>query len=46
MAMARKRRPILSPIARPGRRYISGLIYLGIVLALAFGFLALRVLLG
>ena len=43
---AKQRRPILSPIARPGRRYISGLIYLGIVLFIAFLFLAARILLG
>jgi hypothetical protein len=40
------RRPILSPIARPGRRYISGMIWLGVVIALALAVLAARVLLG
>ena len=40
------KRPILSPIARPGRRYISGIIYLSATLVIALGALLLRVLLG
>jgi hypothetical protein len=40
------KRPILSPIARPGRRYISGIVYLAATVALALGALLLRVLLG
>jgi hypothetical protein len=40
------RRPILSPIARPGRRYVSGIIYLAAVLVVALGFLLVRRLLG
>jgi hypothetical protein len=45
-AMARSVIPPRSSIARPGRRYISGIIYLAIVLALAFGILGARWLLG
>jgi hypothetical protein len=40
------KRPITSPIARPGRRYISGLIYLGLVVALGVLMLAARYLLA
>jgi hypothetical protein len=39
-------RPITSPIARPGRRYISGLIYLGAVVLLGLALLGIRFLLG
>jgi hypothetical protein len=39
-------RPILSPIARPGRRYLSGLVYLGGGIVLALLFVLARVLLG
>ena len=39
-------RPVLSPIARPGRRYVSGAIYLGIVVTGALLALAARWLLG
>jgi hypothetical protein len=44
--MARSVIPPRSSIARPGRRYISGIIYLTIMLALGLGILALRWLLG
>jgi len=40
------RRPITSPIARPGRRYISGLVWLGVCLALGLVTLAARWLLA
>jgi len=40
------RRPVISPLARPGRRYISGFIYLGLALTLAILVLSLRYLLG
>jgi hypothetical protein len=40
------RRPITSPIARPGRKYISGLIYLAVVIFVGLGLLSLRFLLG
>jgi len=36
------RRPITSPIARPGRKYISGIIYLSAVILLGVSLLALR----
>jgi hypothetical protein len=35
-------KPILSPIARPGRRYISGLIYLGVALGVVAALFLLR----
>ena len=44
--MARDVKPPTSPIARPGRKYISGIIYLSLVLILAFGFVGLRSCLG
>jgi hypothetical protein len=44
--MARDVRPPRSSIARPGRRYISGLIYLSIVVALALLLLGARFWLG
>jgi hypothetical protein len=44
--MARDVTPPRSSIARPGRKYISGIIYLTLVLALAFGFFAVRSCLG
>jgi hypothetical protein len=40
--MARNVQPPRSSIARPGRRYISGLVYLAIALSLALALLALR----
>jgi hypothetical protein len=40
--MARDVKPPRSPIAMPGRKYISGIIYLTLVIALAFGVLGLR----
>lgn len=40
--MARDVKPPRSPIAMPGRKYISGIVYLSIVLVLALGFLGLR----
>jgi hypothetical protein len=40
--MARPVQPPRSPIARPGRRYISGMVYLSIVLALALLLLGAR----
>jgi hypothetical protein len=44
--MARDVKPPRSPIAMPGRKYISGLVYLGLVLALALGAVGLRACLG
>ena len=44
--MARNVQPPRSSIARPGRRYISGLIYLTIVVAVALLCLGARWLLG
>jgi hypothetical protein len=44
--MARMVQPPRSSIARPGRRYISGIIYLSIVLVIALGVLSLRWCLG
>jgi len=41
-----RHRPILSPIARPGRSYRSGMIWLGVVFALALLALGVRVWLG
>jgi len=40
--MARDVKPPRSPIAMPGRKYISGMIYLALVVALALGVLGLR----
>jgi hypothetical protein len=40
--MARDVKPPRSSIATPGRRYVSGIIYLSLVIALAFGVLGLR----
>jgi hypothetical protein len=40
--MARNVTPPRSPIAMPGRKYISGLIYLGLVVGLALAVLGLR----
>ncbi len=40
--MARDVKPPRSPIAMPGRKYISGLIYLTLVVALAFAVLGIR----
>lgn len=40
--MARDVKPPQSPIAMPGRRYISGIIYLGLVILLGLGILGLR----
>ncbi len=45
-ALARNVTPPRSSIARPGRRYISGLIYLAITLVLAFGLLGIRSCMG
>ena len=44
--MARDVKPPRSSIARPGRRYISGIIYLSIVVAIALLVLGVRWLLG
>jgi hypothetical protein len=44
--MARDVKPPRSPIAMPGRKYISGVIYLALVVGLAFGVLGLRWCLG
>jgi hypothetical protein len=44
--MARDVSPPRSSIARPGRRYISGMIYLAIVLALALALVGVRWWLG
>ncbi len=35
-------RPITSPIARPGRRYVTGIVSLAVAVALALAFLAAR----
>ncbi len=35
-------RPITSPIARPGRKYVSGIIYLAVVILLGVGVVGLR----
>lgn len=40
--MARDIKPPRSPIAMPGRKYISGIIYLSLVILLALGFLGVR----
>ena len=40
--MARNVTPPRSSIARPGRKYISGIIYLSIVLILALAFYGIR----
>ncbi len=40
------RRPITSPLARPGRKYISGIIYLSAVILIALLFVGARWLLG
>ncbi len=40
--MARDVKPPRSSIATPGRRYVSGIVYLSLVLLFAFGFLGLR----
>jgi hypothetical protein len=40
------RRPILSPIARPGRRYITGLVLLAVVLVAALIALGVRFVVG
>jgi hypothetical protein len=40
--MARDVTPPRSSIARPGRKYISGIIYLSIVLLLALAFYGIR----
>jgi hypothetical protein len=39
-------RPITSPIARPGRKYISGIIYLSLVVGLGLALVGLRFLLA
>ena len=44
--MARDVTPPRSSIARPGRKYISGIIYLSLVLAIALGFFGIRSCLG
>jgi hypothetical protein len=44
--MARDVIPPRSSIARPGRRYISGVIYLSIVLVVALSIVGLRACLG
>jgi hypothetical protein len=44
--MAREVQPPRSSIARPGRRYISGLVYLAIGLLLALALLGVRMWLG
>jgi len=44
--MARDVIPPRSPIAMPGRKYISGIVYLGLVVALALAALGLRWCLG
>jgi hypothetical protein len=44
--MARNVQPPRSSIARPGRRYISGLVYLTLVVVLALAAVAARWLLG
>jgi hypothetical protein len=44
--MARDVQPPRSSIARPGRRYISGIIYLSLVLVVAFSVLLVRWCLG
>ncbi|HEY7956776.1 MAG: hypothetical protein ACHQ17_09065 [Polyangia bacterium] len=40
--MARDIKPPRSPIAMPGRKYISGIIYLSLVILLALAFLGVR----
>jgi hypothetical protein len=40
------RRPITSPIARPGRKYVSGLIYLSLVVLLGLAAVGVRFLLA
>jgi hypothetical protein len=44
--MARDVTPPRSSIARPGRKYISGIIYLSLVLALALAFYGIRSCMG
>jgi hypothetical protein len=44
--MARQVQPPRSSIARPGRRYISGIIYLAIVVALALALVGVRACMG
>jgi hypothetical protein len=44
--MARDVIPPRSSIARPGRKYISGIIYLSLVLLLALGFYGIRSCMG
>jgi hypothetical protein len=44
--MARDVTPPRSSIARPGRKYISGIIYLSLVLLLALGFYGIRSCMG
>jgi hypothetical protein len=40
--MARDVKPPRSPIAMPGRKYVSGIIYLALVVALALSVLGIR----
>ena len=40
------RRPVTSPIARPGRKYVSGIIYLSLVVVIALAVLGVRFLLA
>jgi len=44
--MAREVTPPRSSIARPGRKYISGIIYLSLVLMLALAFFGIRSCMG
>ena len=46
VGMARDVTPPRSSIARPGRKYISGMVYLAIVLALALAFFGIRSCMG
>jgi len=44
--MARDVTPPRSSIARPGRKYVSGIIYLSLVLVVALSFFGIRSCLG